>query len=87
MCLAVPMKIVELGADGNAVCEYDGVRRGANVSFLDRVGIGDYVIVHAGYAIERLNVEEAEAQLETFRELGLILDAQDAAAAARAPAP
>ena len=83
MCLAVPMKIVELGTDGNAVCEYDGVRRGVNVSFLDRLRLGDHVIVHAGYAIERLNEEEAAAQVETFRELARIMDAQDAAAAAR----
>ena len=65
MCLAIPMKIVELtGAD--AVAEQEGVRRRVRVDFIPDVTIGEYVLVHAGIAIERVN--EAEA-LETLRGL------------------
>lgn len=68
MCLAVPFQIVELnGAD--AVGESMGVRRRIRVDFIREPQIGDYVIVHAGFAIERLAKEQAEASLEAFREV------------------
>ena len=52
MCLAVPSKIVEI--DGNsAVVDVDGVRRACNVAFLENPRIGDYVLLHAGFAIQK----------------------------------
>lgn len=71
MCLAVPMKVAEIG-DGVAVCEVDGVRREASLMMLEDVAVGDYVLIHAGFAIEKIDPDEAEKTLDIFRE---VLDA------------
>jgi len=74
MCLGVPMKVLSI-ADDMATCEIDGVRREASLMMVDGVGIGDYVLIHAGFAIERLDQEDAEETLRTLREaldLGLV---------------
>jgi hydrogenase expression/formation protein HypC len=68
MCLAVPMKVVEI--DGPvARVEESGVRLGARVDLIDGVKVGDYVIVHAGVAIDRLEPEEALETLKLFEEM------------------
>ncbi|NOY13954.1 MAG: HypC/HybG/HupF family hydrogenase formation chaperone [Deltaproteobacteria bacterium] len=71
MCLAVPMKVVEI-EEGTAVCEVDGVRREGSLMMLDDVMIGDYVLLHAGFAIEKIDPDEALKTLAIFRE---VLDA------------
>ncbi len=71
MCLAVPMKVVEI-EEGTAVCEVDGVRREGSLMMLDDVVIGDYVLLHAGFAIEKIDPDEALKTLAIFRE---VLDA------------
>lgn len=70
MCLAVPMRVVTIDADV-AICEIDGVRREASLMMLDNVAVGEFVLIHAGFAIERL--DEAEA-VETLRQMREILD-------------
>ncbi|MCX6375759.1 MAG: HypC/HybG/HupF family hydrogenase formation chaperone [Armatimonadetes bacterium] len=66
MCLAIPMKVVEI--DGvTAVVEQEGVSRKARIDFLDGVQLGDYVLVHAGIAIERVRPDEAEETLRLIR--------------------
>ena len=73
MCLAVPAEVKSI--DGVvATVDFGGVSRTANVSLVD-AKVGDFVIVHAGYAIQILDREEAEKTLELFREL---LEQQDA---------
>jgi len=68
MCLAVPMKVVEVsGARG--VVDLGGVRKEVGLDLLEDVAVGDYVIVHAGYAIEKLKPDEAQKTLDLFREL------------------
>ena len=58
MCLAVPLRIAEI--DGkNAVGERDGIRRSIRLDFIPDPKVGEYVIVHAGFAIERLTEEQA----------------------------
>jgi hydrogenase expression/formation protein HypC len=69
MCLAIPMKIAELRADGTGVVDLDGSRREANFSLITDPRQGDYVIVHAGFAIEKLDEKEANEQLALFAEL------------------
>lgn len=69
MCLAVPMKIVEIRADGKGVGELDGSRQVVDISLISDVRLGVYVIVHAGYAIETLDQEEADATLALFAEI------------------
>jgi len=67
MCLAVPMKVVEI-EEGTAICEVDGVRREGSLMMLDDVAVGDYVLLHAGFAIEKIDPEEAQKTLDIFRE-------------------
>ena len=68
MCLAVPLKLVEINGT-DAVGEALGMRRSVRVDFLPDPKIGDYVMVHAGFAIERLPEEQAADDLETWEEL------------------
>ena len=68
MCLAVPLKLIEI--DGKkAVGEALGVQREVRVDFIREPKVGDYVIVHAGFAIERLPEEQAQDDLEAWEEL------------------
>ena len=72
MCLAVPALVKEINGD-RAKLDYGGIIREANVSLVSPK-IGDYVIVHAGYAIQILNPEEAAQTLETWNEYFDFLD-------------
>lgn len=69
MCLAVPMKIVEIRADGKGVAELEGSRHVVDLSLVTGAHLGVYVIVHAGFAIETLDQEEADATLALFAEI------------------
>lgn len=75
MCLAIPARIVELRDDDQALVELGGIRKEVSLALVDGVGVGDYVIVHVGYAINRLDPEEAEKTLALFAEMGA-LDAE-----------
>jgi len=68
MCLGIPAKVLETG-DGAAVVELGGVRREISVMLVDDVAVGEWVIVHAGFAIEKLSEEAAEQTLALFREI------------------
>ena len=68
MCLAVPMKVVSI-AGPVAQVEESGVRREARVDLLEDLAVGDYVIVHAGIAIQRLDQDEAEETLKLMEEM------------------
>ncbi|PLX87142.1 MAG: HypC/HybG/HupF family hydrogenase formation chaperone [Desulfuromonas sp.] len=67
MCLAVPMKIVEI-CDGCAICEIDGVRREASLMMLEEAAVGDHVLIHAGFAIEKIDLVQAEETLRALRD-------------------
>ncbi len=68
MCLAVPARIVEI--DGHrARVEISGVVRDASLMMLPEAQIGDYVIMHAGFAIQRLDEDEALATLDLFAQM------------------
>ena len=68
MCLAIPLQLIEINGS-TAVGEAMGMRREIRVDFIDKPRIGDYVIVHAGFAIERLNREQAEENMQAAREV------------------
>lgn len=68
MCLGVPARVVEVN-EATAVVDVGGARREISVMLLDGVAAGDWVILHAGFAIERLSPEEAERTLALFREI------------------
>jgi hydrogenase expression/formation protein HypC len=69
MCLAMPTRIVELLPDDQAVAELDGVRKEISVALVEGVQLGDYVIVHVGYALSKVDPEEAEKTLALFAEM------------------
>lgn len=74
MCLAIPAQVVELQDNGLAVTEVGGVRNRVSLELVDDVAVGDYVIVHTGFAIARLDVEEAEKTLALFDEIANYLE-------------
>ena len=64
MCLAIPAKVVELLADDQAVVEMEGVRKQISLALLDEIVVGDYVIVHVGYALQKIDPAEAQSRAE-----------------------
>ena len=70
MCLAIPALVVELLPADMARIELDGVRKEISLALVEDVAVGDYVIVHVGYALQKLDPEEAAQTLALFAELG-----------------
>lgn len=70
MCLAIPAIVVELLDGDSAVVDLDGVRKQVSLALVEHVAVGDYVIIHVGFALQRLNVDEAEQTLALMRQLG-----------------
>jgi hydrogenase expression/formation protein HypC len=71
MCLALPARVVELTDGDNAMVELGGVRKQVSLALVEGIAVGDYVIVHVGFALTRLDPEEAQLTLKTFAEAGL----------------
>jgi len=69
MCLAIPVRVVELLGDATALIDLDGIRKEISLALVDGVQVGDYVILHVGYALTRLDPDEAERTLALFAEL------------------
>ena len=70
MCLAIPARVSEILEGDQAIVDLGGVRKDVSLALLDDVNIGDYVIVHVGYALQKLDPEEAEKTLALFAEMG-----------------
>ncbi len=70
MCLAIPVRVVELREGDQAMVDVGGVRKEISLTLVDGIAVGDYVILHVGYAIQKLDAEEAEKTLALFAELG-----------------
>ncbi|HET9701011.1 MAG TPA: HypC/HybG/HupF family hydrogenase formation chaperone [Burkholderiales bacterium] len=70
MCLAIPAQLVEIRNADTGVVDLSGVRKEVSLALVDGVGVGDYVIVHVGYALQKLDPDEAEKTLKLFAELG-----------------
>jgi len=66
MCLAIPAKVVELREGDLAVIDLGGVRKEISLALVEDVAPGDFVIVHVGYALQKLDPEEAEKTLALF---------------------
>ena len=73
MCLAVPLKLIEINGK-NAIGEAMGMTRQLRVDFIKDPQVGDYVMVHAGFAIERLPEGQALADLEAWGEMEAALE-------------
>lgn len=69
MCLALPSRVVELLADDQAKVDLGGVTKAVSLSLVEDVAVGDYVIVHVGYALTKVDPAEAEKTLALFAEM------------------
>lgn len=81
MCLAVPGKIISIDNSNSelrmAKINFGGIIKEACIQWLDDVTIGDYVIVHAGFALNKIATEEAEETIRILNEMGDLLDKED----------
>lgn len=77
MCLAIPMRVLELLDGERARVETGGVEEVVSLALVDDVAVGDYVIVHVGFAIVRLDAVEAEKTLALFAEIVQHLSGQE----------
>ena len=68
MCLAVPAKIIRIKGK-KALADFGGIQREISLSLLDRIKLGDYVIVHTGFAIQKLDKKDAEETLRMWKEI------------------
>ncbi|MEW5770250.1 MAG: HypC/HybG/HupF family hydrogenase formation chaperone [Pseudomonadota bacterium] len=71
MCLAIPARVVEIADNDQAVVDLGGVKKDVSLALVEDVRVGDYVIVHVGYALTRLDPEEAHKTLALMAEAGL----------------
>ncbi len=72
MCLAIPVCITEILADDRALVSSGGIIREINTALVDDLAVGDYVILHVGYALSRVDEEEAERTLAAMSEGGVL---------------
>jgi hydrogenase expression/formation protein HypC len=80
MCLAVPAEVLEIDAAGEmATVALGPVKKAVSIALLDEVAVGDYVLVHVGFALQRLSPEEAEETLALMREAGALIEAEEEA--------
>ena len=69
MCLAIPARVEQIGDDETAIVDFGGVRKSISLALVDSVAVGDYVIVHVGFALQKLDEDEARATLALFAEM------------------
>ncbi len=69
MCLAIPVRVTELLGDDMAKVSLDGVSKTISVALVDNLAVGDYVILHVGFALSKVDAKEAERTLAMIREI------------------
>lgn len=78
MCLALPAQIITIDqANDEAIISLDGVKKKISLALVENVTIGDFVLIHVGYALNTISEEEAERTLSLMRESGLLNEAMD----------
>ena len=81
MCLAVPGKILETTEeDGSRFgrVQFGGITRRVQLDFVPEAGVGDYVVVHVGFALTKVNADEAERTYQLLEEMGMLEEVQGA---------
>ena len=72
MCLALPARVVSIDPAGDiAVVELDGIRKEVSLALVDDVAVDDFLLIHVGYALNKVSEEEAQLTLEFFAQAGL----------------
>lgn len=69
MCLALPARVAQLHEDGTATVELGGIHQRVSLALVDDVAMNDYVIIHVGYALTRLDADEAQRTLMELAQL------------------
>ncbi len=69
MCLAVPVRVTELLPEQMAKVSLDGVSKTVSIALVDDLVVGDYVILHVGFALSKVDAQEAERTLDLLREI------------------
>ena len=78
MCIAAPAHVLEINREDNwLIADFGGAKQQAKLDLLPEVEVGDYVLIHAGYAIEKLTEEAAKESLEAWEELLEIIEKED----------
>lgn len=72
MCLAIPVRITEILAGDRALASVGGIVREIDVSLVDDLQVGDYVILHVGFALSKLDENEAQQTLQTMADIGAV---------------
>ncbi|MEI2387764.1 HypC/HybG/HupF family hydrogenase formation chaperone [Breoghania sp. JC706] len=70
MCLAIPAEVIELLPDGMGKVSIDGIEKAVSLALLSEIAVGDYVLIHVGFALSRISPEEAKDTLDALREMG-----------------
>lgn len=77
MCLALPAKVITINEATDMACVTLGeVKKEISIALVDDVNVGDYVLIHVGYALNKISPEEAEITLQVFAEAGLTNEVQ-----------
>ncbi len=77
MCLAIPAEVVATDRESDkAIVSLAGIKKTVSTTLLDEVSVGDFVLVHVGYALHRLSPEEADRTLRLMEEAGLLVEEQ-----------
>lgn len=76
MCLAIPARVEQLIAENRAIVSLSGVRKEVSLVLVDNIALGDYVIVHVGFALQKLDQQEAKRTLALFADLATNSDTQ-----------
>lgn len=74
MCLAIPAKVVDLLPDAMGRVSIEGVEKVVSLALLDDVAVGDYVLLHVGYALSRIDPEEAAKTLALLKEMSTLAE-------------
>jgi hydrogenase expression/formation protein HypC len=78
MCLAIPAEVISIDGD-NAQVSLGGVKKDVSLALVEDVAVGDYVLIHVGYALNKISPEEAQKTLELFAEAGMLPAASEVA--------
>ncbi|WP_315767327.1 MULTISPECIES: HypC/HybG/HupF family hydrogenase formation chaperone [unclassified Bradyrhizobium] len=76
MCLAIPAEVIKLLPDDMAIVSIDGVSKEVSVALVEELAVGDYVILHVGYALAKIDPAEAQETLNLLRQFGEQAEAQ-----------
>ncbi len=74
MCLAIPAEVAQLLPDGMARVTLDGVSKVVSIALVDDAAVGDYVVIHVGYALAKIDAEEARRTLALLAEVAALAE-------------